>query len=158
MSHDSLDQWEHDPVTNFIEHPEKYPMRRPRILAVDFDGTVVTHMYPQIGKEADDCVRVLKRVQEAGHKIVLWTCRETDPEAKTDYLRAAVEWMYESGLKLHNVNDTRESDDFRNPQGLRRKVLADCYIDDRNIGIPKKFGCVDWSWVEAQLEKDGWFA
>jgi len=132
-------------------------MKRPRILAVDFDGTVVTHMYPQIGKEADDCIRVLKRVQEAGHKIVLWTCRETDPDHSFDHLKAAIEWFYESGIQLYSVNDTRERDDFRNPKGLRRKVLADCYVDDRNLGIPQKWGCVDWLWVEKQLEKEGWF-
>jgi len=133
-------------------------MKRSRVIAVDFDGTVVTHMYPQIGKEADDAVRVLKRVIEAGHRIVLWTCREDDPEGgKLNYLGKAVAWMYESGLSVDTVNDTRPQDDFRNPTGLRRKVLADLYVDDRNIGIPKKHGCVDWKWVEEKLEEEGWF-
>jgi hypothetical protein len=133
-------------------------MLRSRVIAVDFDGTMVRHMYPQIGKEADDAVRVLKRVQDAGHKITLWTCRESDPEDPDhDRLKEAVEWMYESGIQLCTVNDTPSFNEFRNSAGNRRKIVADCYVDDRNIGIPKKFGCVDWSWVEKQLEKAGWF-
>lgn len=157
MSHDSLDQWEHDPVANFEEHAEEWKMSRPKIMAVDFDGTVVTHMYPQIGSEAPHAVRVMKRVQAAGNKIILWTCREEDPSnAEAEYLQKAINWMYESGIQLYAVNETRVDDDFRNPAGERRKVLADLYIDDRNIGIPKAYGCVDWLWVEQLLEKMGW--
>lgn len=133
-------------------------MMRKKTIAFDFDGTVVSHMYPHIGSEAPDAVRVLKRVIAAGHRLILWTCREDDPTGgKLNYLGQAIAWLYESGLNVDTVNETRERDDFRNPTGLRRKVMADCYIDDRNVGIPKSYGCVDWNWVERQLEKDGWF-
>ncbi len=125
---------------------------RVRHLAVDFDGTIVTHMYPQIGAEAQHAVRVLKRVMKAGHKIILWTCRENGG----GHLEEAVQWMDESGIELHEVNETNPDEDFRSGD-VRRKVLAGLYIDDRNIGIPKQGGTVDWLWVEHQLEAEGWF-
>lgn len=124
---------------------------RSRHVAVDFDGTVVAHMYPQIGAEAPHAIRVLKRLQAAGHKIILWTCRENG-----GHLKEAVQWMEESGIDLYMVNETKLDDDFRG-EGLRRKLLASLYIDDRNIGIPKKGGTVDWLWVEKKLEEEGWF-
>lgn len=135
-------------------------MSRPKLLGVDFDGTVVSHMFPHIGTEVPDAVRVLKRVLEAGHEIVLWTCREDEPEHdnKRNYLTQAVQWMYESGLKLRSVNENTEHDDFRLPTGQRRKVYADFYVDDRAVGCPlRPNGTVDWIAVEKILEKAGWF-
>lgn len=125
---------------------------RSRHVAVDFDGTVVTHMYPQIGTEAPHAIRVLKRIVEAGHKIILWTCRENGG----GHLEEAVQWMLESGIDLHGVNETDPDEDFRKGD-VRRKLLASLYIDDRNLGIPKKNGTVDWLWVEKKLEEEGWF-
>lgn len=135
-------------------------MSRPKILAVDFDGTIVTHMFPFIGEEIPDAIRVLKRVMEAGHQIVLWTCREDEPDdKKRNYLTKAVEWCYESGLKLRSVNENLPSDEFRNPVGLRRKAYADIYIDDRALGVPKtSSGAVDWKRIEKELEKMGWLS
>ena len=46
------------------------------LIAVDFDGTVVEHAYPDIGEELPHAVEVLKELVEAGHQIILWTCRE----------------------------------------------------------------------------------
>lgn len=36
------------------------------VIAVDFDGTVVTHRYPQIGVDIK-AVPVLKKIVDAGH-------------------------------------------------------------------------------------------
>ena len=44
------------------------------IIAVDFDGTVVTHEDPRIGNDIV-AVPVLKKMIEEGHKIVLNTMR-----------------------------------------------------------------------------------
>jgi hypothetical protein len=45
------------------------------VVAVDFDGTCVTHEFPKIGKEIPNCINVLKRLQSEGAKIVLNTMR-----------------------------------------------------------------------------------
>ena len=50
-----------------------------KIIAVDFDGTIVTHMYPAIGKEVPNAIRVLKRLQEQGVLLILWTMRSGVP-------------------------------------------------------------------------------
>ena len=48
------------------------------VIAVDFDGTIVEHKYPRIGKEIPFAIATLKRLQEEGHRIILWTVREGD--------------------------------------------------------------------------------
>ena len=45
-------------------------------IAVDFDGTIVEHRYPNIGKERPFAFDVLKKLQKEGHKLILWTARE----------------------------------------------------------------------------------
>jgi len=107
------------------------------VLAVDFDGTVVTGGFPDITKAepVEHAVEVLKSLVEAGYKITLWTCRENHPtDTSKQFLTDAKLWLEERGIKLYSANETPVSDDFREPTGLRRKAYADWYIDDRNVG------------------------
>ena len=101
-------------------------------IAVDFDGTIVEHAYPEIGKEKPFAVDTLIRLQEEGHRIILWSVREGDR------LEEAVEFCRRRGLEFYAVNS-----DFPNASwsgsGVSRKVQADIYIDDRNLG-----GLPDW--------------
>ncbi len=46
------------------------------IIAVDFDGTIVEHKYPKIGREKPFAIDTLRRLAGEGHKIILWTSRE----------------------------------------------------------------------------------
>ena len=46
------------------------------IIAVDFDGTIVEHKYPAIGKEIPFAIETLKKLQQERHFLILWSVRE----------------------------------------------------------------------------------
>jgi hypothetical protein len=99
------------------------------IISIDFDGTIVEHLFPRIGNLLPDALEVITELQEAGHKIVLNTCREGI------YLDEAVKFCEEKGIIFRSVNCNHKEDDFRENGG--RKVFAHIYIDDRNLnGFP----------------------
>lgn len=96
-------------------------------IAVDFDGTIVTHEYPKIGRERPFAIATLKKLQEDGHNLILWTVREHE------LLQEAIDWCEKRGLKFYAVNkdypeETHETNDFS------RKLKVDVWIDDRNVG------------------------
>jgi hydroxymethylpyrimidine pyrophosphatase-like HAD family hydrolase len=100
------------------------------IIAVDFDGTIVEHKFPAIGKEIPYAIETLKLIQKKGHKLILWTYRSGKE------LQDAVEYCEKRGLFFHAVNNDFEGEEFDNTYS--RKIYADMYIDDRNIlGIPE---------------------
>lgn len=104
-------------------------------IAVDFDGTIVTHCYPRIGKEIPFATETLKMLAKDGHKLILWTVREGK------LLDNAVEWCRERGVEFYAVNrDYPEEDEAHS--GFSRKIKADVFIDDRNLG-----GLPDWGEV-----------
>jgi hydroxymethylpyrimidine pyrophosphatase-like HAD family hydrolase len=107
------------------------------IIAVDFDGTIVEHRYPQIGKEIPFAVATLKKLSEDGHTLVLWTVREGE------LLDEAVKWCEERGLHFFAVNKNFDEDSDNEAQTSNneysRKLKAQIFIDDRNIG-----GLPDW--------------
>ena len=99
------------------------------IIAVDFDGTIVQHKYPKIGKEIPFAIKTLKLLQQKGHKLILWTYRSGKE------LEEAVKYCEEKGIVFHAVNNDFDGEEFDNTYS--RKIYADIYIDDRNIlGIP----------------------
>ncbi len=96
-------------------------------IAVDFDGTIVTHEYPRIGRERPFAIATLKKLQEEGHNLILWSVREHE------LLQEAVDWCKERGVEFYAVNkdypeETHETNDFS------RKLKVDLWIDDRNVG------------------------
>lgn len=118
------------------------------IVCVDFDGTIVEHEFPDVGAEQPHAFRVLKRIIAAGHRLVLSTCRE-DTKRRM-YLTEAIDWCKLGGVEFVSVNENRQEDDFRE-EGLRRKVFAHVYIDDRNLG-----GFPGWLEVEKHFLEKGW--
>ncbi len=112
------------------------------VIAVDFDGTIVEHKFPKMGKEIPYAIKTLKLLQQKGHKLILWSYRHGKE------LKEAVEFCKKRGLTFHAVNNEYEGEDFDN--SYSRKIYADIYIDDRNIlGIP------EWKRVfEIILEKE----
>ncbi len=112
------------------------------IIAVDFDGTIVKHKYPDIGKEIPYAIETLKLFQKKGHKLILWSYRHGKE------LENAVTFCEERGLFFHAVNNNFEGEEFDN--SYSRKIYADIYIDDRNLlGIP------EWKKIhEMILEKE----
>ena len=77
-------------------------MPRPLIIAVDFDGTIVEHAYPQIGRAVPGAVDGMRQLQEMGAKIILWTMRSGDE------LVAAEGYLAGSGIELFGVNENPE--------------------------------------------------
>jgi hypothetical protein len=102
------------------------------IIAVDFDGTIVEHEYPKIGKEIPFAFDVLKRLQrEEYHQLILWSVREGH------LLDEAVEYCRERGLEFYAVNSDYPEADYDGRAS--RKLKVDLFIDDRNLG-----GLPDW--------------
>lgn len=102
------------------------------IVSIDFDGTLVEHQFPEIGKLKPYALEVLKEMQKRGWHLILNTCRE-DTGQDRKYLTEAVEFMKSNGIEFRSVNENHIDDDFRK-SGPRRKVYAKIYIDDRNFG------------------------
>ena len=95
-------------------------------IAVDFDGTIVEHKYPAIGEEFLFAIETLKELQRLQHQIVLWTFRAGKE------LDEAVEYCRQRGLEFYAVNKNYPEEIFND--SLSRKINADLFIDDRNIG------------------------
>ena len=110
-------------------------MNTPKIIAVDFDGTLVEDRYPEIGEIRLAMWKSIMQAKEDGCKIILWTCR-TD-----EYLTAAVEFCERHGLLFDAVNDNLP-ETKATYGGNTRKVFADLYIDDRNGALSYKSGFI----------------
>ena len=46
-----------------------------KIIAVDFDGTLCENKWPEIGNPNLPLIEYLKKQQNLGNKVILWTCR-----------------------------------------------------------------------------------
>ena len=100
-------------------------------IAVDFDGTIVEHEYPKIGKELPFATQTLKLlINKHNHQLILWTVR------KGKLLQEAVDWCKERGIEFYAVNKSFPEEEVGEGYG---KVNADIFIDDCNLG-----GLPDW--------------
>lgn len=106
------------------------------IIAVDFDGTIVEHRYPAIGREIPFAVETLKKLQAEQHKLILWTVREGR------LLDEAVAFCRERGLEFYAVNRDYPEEEADLNNHFSRKLKADLFIDDRNLG-----GLPDWGTI-----------
>ena len=111
-------------------------------IAVDFDGTIVENQYPAIGREIAFAVPVLKKLIAEGNEVILWTSRSGP------FLKDAVDWCRANGLMFYAVNSNQR--DGCNPHQFHgpRKIRADIYIDDNNIG-----GIPDWPKIYMKVHK-----
>ena len=101
-------------------------------IAVDFDGTIVEHKYPEIGKEKPFAIQTLRTLQQEGNRIILFTSREGE------LLDDAVAYCHKKGLDFFAVNSNQPAEALFPRQ--TSKVIADVYIDDKNLG-----GLPDWT-------------
>ena len=112
-------------------------------IAVDFDGTCVTHDFAKVGKNIGAEI-VLKKLADKGHKIILYTMR-SHPSEKTekagtsgmipttnDCLQDAIDWFAKYDIPLYGVNDNPSQHSWTDSP----KVYANMYIDDAALGIP----------------------
>ena len=122
-------------------------------IAVDFDGTVVTHAFPRVGREVG-ATPVLKRLVRAKHNLILFTMRSNGQE-HGDVLDDAVHWFKERNIPLYGVQSNPDNNWSTSP-----KAYASLYIDDSALGCPlvePNVGrpYVDWDAVEKRLiERD----
>lgn len=103
-------------------------------IAVDFDGTIVEHEYPKIGKEKLFAFQTLKELEKKGARIILWTFRTGNE------LEDAVNYCRQNGIEFYAVNKNYPEEVL--DESVGRKIEADIYIDDKNIG-----GFPGWSEV-----------
>ena len=119
-------------------------------IGIDFDGTCVHHAYPALGEPLEGAIEVLKRLQDAGHKLILYTMRSEER------LVEAVEYLEEEGIKLYAVNENPSQKYWTKSP----KIFCHLYIDDAALGVPLvRSGAsrpyVDWDMVEEMLEEQG---
>ncbi|MFT3737215.1 MAG: hydrolase [Breznakibacter sp.] len=110
-------------------------------IAIDFDGTIVEHRYPAIGNERTFAIHTLKMLQKQGHQLILWTYRNGKE------LDEAVEYCRGKGLEFYAVNKNYPEEIFDG--SISRKIIADVYIDDRNVG-----GFPGWGEIWHMLNPD----
>lgn len=124
------------------------------VIAVDFDGTVVKHRFPEIGDEVPNCVKVLKALQAKGYRLVLNTMRSDGP--KGNFLSDAEKWFRDREIFLWGINCNPNQKAWTTSP----KVYAHLYIDDAALGVPliheegeRPF--VDWGKVLEYLQLTG---
>lgn len=116
-------------------------MKNRLTIAIDFDGTIVEHKYPLIGKELPFAIETLRLLQAKGHRLILWTYRAGSE------LEEAVDFCKQKGLEFYAVNKNYPEEEFDDT--ISRKILADLYIDDRNFG-----GMPDWAKIFQSLHPE----
>jgi len=124
-----------------------------KILAIDFDGTIVEDAYPKIGKPRLFAFETMQKLQEKGHRLILWTYRSGRK------LQEAVDFCSKNGIEFYAVNKSYPEEVLDN--STSRKIHADIFIDDRNFGeLP------DWGKIYNEIlndepklskKKKGWF-
>ena len=95
------------------------------IVAVDFDNTLAVTEYPNILKPIPETVEFCKQCMKCGDTLILWTCRWGEA------LKEAMDWCVEQGIEFDYING--ENPKTINIYGKQRKVVADIYLDDRNM-------------------------
>mgnify|MGYP003291565853 CR=1 FL=1 len=117
------------------------------VIAVDFDGTIVKHRYPEIGDEIPFAIETLKMLASEGHQLIMWSVRSGK------LLDDAVEWCRERGLEFWAVNRDFPEEDINNNREFSRKLRVDMFIDDRNLG-----GLPDWGTIYKMIHDKKTFA
>ena len=116
-------------------------MKKQLTIAIDFDGTIVEHKYPGIGKELPFATHTIKALHQKGHRLILWTYRSGKE------LEEALNFCKKHELEFYAVNKNYPEEKYN--EQISRKILADLYIDDRNFG-----GMPDWTEIYQTLHPE----
>lgn len=119
-----------------LDNPQLLPSVSNIVIAVDFDGTIVQHEFPDIGKPILEAFQWLYEFQKAGADLILYTMRDKD------YLVAAIDFCKEYGIHFNSCN-------FNPTQPLwttSPKCYAHIYIDDAAIGCPLIYHTEECGW------------
>lgn len=110
-------------------------------IGIDFDGTVVTHEYPKVGKDIG-AVPVLKLFVSDGHKLILNTMRSGKE------LNDAIKWFKDNEIPLYGVGKDPDQEAWTSSN----KCYAELYIDDAAYGAPlvndgSSRPYIDWKFI-----------
>ena len=138
------------------------------IIALDFDGTCVTHDFLRVGADIG-AIPVLKKLVAKGHKLILWTMRSDKKvletigdefiiNTKDTFLTDAVNWFKQNDIPLYGI----QTNPTQTQWTTSPKAYAELYIDDAALGCPIKYdpalsrnAFVDWERVENLLKLKG---
>jgi len=112
-----------------------------KIISCDFDGTLATKSYPECGELIEHAKEAVNALYDAGHYIIIWTCRMDE---SLDLCR---EFLAKHGIKHHIVNE-HHPEMIRHYGNNTRKISADIYIDDKQVG-----GLPPWSEIMKILKE-----
>ncbi len=124
------------------------------VIAVDFDGTIVEHRYPFIGRIRPFAFETMEALQTKGHRLILWSHRAGKK------LEEAVKFCSSHGIEFYAVNKNYPEEVW--DENESRKILADIYIDDRNIGGLPSWGeiykmiCPEEEKIVLKTKKSWW--
>jgi hypothetical protein len=136
------------------------------IIAIDFDGTCVKHKFPKVGEDIGAAL-VLRRLTDAGHKLILYTMRSNSREGtaepdslgwkhdsaiilETDVLQDAINWFDKNHIPLWGINTNPDQNNWTKSP----KAYANLYIDDASLGIPlikDDAGNIYVDWIEVEI-------
>ena len=118
-------------------------------IAIDFDGTCVSHEFPEIGKDID-AIPVLKELIKSGHNLILNTMQSGK------YLDEAVQWFKDNKIELYRINKNPEQESWTSSP----KIYAELYIDDAALGCPLVYNMevsilpfADWNYISKYLDE-----
>lgn len=96
-----------------------------KVVAVDFDGTIVENAYPKVGKPKWNVIEKLRKWHEEGHTIVIWTCRSNQT------LLDAIQFLCENKVPYDYFNEYP----LNSWGDWTRKIFAHIYLDDRALNV-----------------------
>jgi len=134
-------------------------------ICIDFDGTVVTHEYPAVGKDIG-AVPVLKKLIENGHQLILYTMRSyiegispVTNKLQDGGLNDAVKWFADNEIPLYGINENPSQAVWT----ASKKPYAQLYIDDAALGCPLINNAeysprpyADWKAIEQWLRENNY--
>jgi hypothetical protein len=109
-----------------------------KIIAIDFDGTIVSHKYPDVGAPLPYAIETMKDLQHQGARLILFTMRSGPT------LIDAVEYCRQNGVEFWGVNENPEQSSWT----ASPKPYANIYIDDSALGCPMLHSFADGKYVD----------
>ena len=124
-------------------------------ICIDFDGTIVDHTFPEVGKPVPGAVEWMKTWQKSGAKLILFTMRGNQWDGGRNFLHEAVNYLSANDLQFFGINRNPTQDDWTKSP----KAYGQVYVDDAAFGCPMtdvagfNRRCVDWSIVGPEIHK-----
>lgn len=111
---------------------------RKLIIAIDFDGCIVSNRYPEIGVLRSGARDTINKWYE-NHTIIINSCRSGS------YSEDMFKFILDNKINCHYINENSQ-ELIEKYNGDTRKISADIYFDDHNAG-----GFNDWKWADQKV-------